>query len=55
MSRAALVRLNLVLLRIGAEYGPNCLTGVVTPRIVCGEIYRYLKEDMKLLWVRRLV
>ncbi|KAL7414050.1 hypothetical protein BDY24DRAFT_387408 [Mrakia frigida] len=42
--------LNLVILRIGAEYGPNSLTGVVLPRIVAGHIYKYLKQDMKLLW-----
>ncbi|TIA95151.1 hypothetical protein E3P89_03797 [Wallemia ichthyophaga] len=42
--------LPLSILRIGVWYGPNQIHGKITPRVMCGDIYRYLGEEMKFLW-----
>ncbi|KAG9303602.1 hypothetical protein G9A89_018498 [Geosiphon pyriformis] len=45
--------LNLVILRPAIVYGIGA-TGGLTPRLVCGRIYKSLKEDMKFLWTKDL-
>jgi len=42
--------LNLVILRTATTYGPYNLSGIVTPRITLGRVYKYLNEEMKYLW-----
>ncbi|TIB97108.1 hypothetical protein E3Q18_02781 [Wallemia mellicola] len=49
-SLSSISNLPLVVLRIGAWYGPFQLNGKITPRIICADIYRHLKEDIKFLW-----
>ena len=49
-SLSSISNLPLVILRIGAWYGPFQLNGKITPRIICADIYRHLKEDIKFLW-----
>ncbi|CAG8457660.1 2511_t:CDS:2 [Funneliformis caledonium] len=41
--------LNLVILRPAIVYGKGAQMGIV-PRVVCGRIYQYLREEMKFLW-----
>ena len=41
--------LNLVVLRLATVYGPYNLSGIVTPRITLGRVYKYLDEEMKYL------
>ncbi|CAG8618516.1 27442_t:CDS:2 [Dentiscutata erythropus] len=41
--------LNLAILRPSVVYGPGATMGI-TPRIVCGRIYKLLNEEMKVLW-----
>jgi len=45
--------LNLVILRPAVVYGPGATSGI-TPRLVCGRIYKYLNEEMKCLWTKDL-
>ncbi|CAG8700674.1 20717_t:CDS:2 [Cetraspora pellucida] len=45
--------LNLVILRPTIVYGPGATMGL-TPRIVCGRIYKLLDEEMKVLWSKDL-
>lgn len=45
--------LNLVLLRPAFFYGPYTLTGI-TPRVLIGEVYRYLGEKLEFLWKESL-
>lgn len=42
--------LNLVILRTATVYGPYNLSGIVTPRITLGRVYKYLNEEMKYLY-----
>lgn len=41
--------LNTGVVRCGAWYGPGTWEGEVIPRLVAGQIYQYLKEEMKFL------
>ncbi|CAG8486525.1 16229_t:CDS:2 [Acaulospora morrowiae] len=45
--------LNLVILRPALVYGLGATTGIV-PRLVCGRIYQFTKEEMKFLWSKDL-
>ncbi|KAI8876534.1 NAD(P)-binding protein [Backusella circina FSU 941] len=45
--------LNLLILRPATVYGPGALLGL-TPRLIIGRVYKYLKEEMKLLWSKDL-
>jgi len=45
--------LNLVILRPAVVYGTGATMGLV-PRIVCGRIYQYTKEELKFLWTKDL-
>ncbi|GAN06133.1 NAD-dependent epimerase/dehydratase [Mucor ambiguus] len=45
--------LNLIILRPAVVYGPGALLGL-TPRLIIGRIYKYLDEEMKLLWSKDL-
>ncbi|KAG8899046.1 hypothetical protein FRB99_006963 [Tulasnella sp. 403] len=47
---AGIENLNLVILRTATVYGPFNLSGIVTPRITLGRVYKYLDEEMKYLW-----
>ncbi|TIA88836.1 hypothetical protein E3P99_02357 [Wallemia hederae] len=49
-SLATIPNLPLSILRVGAWYGPSQLHGKITPRLMCGDIYRHLNEEMKFLW-----
>lgn len=43
------ISLNLVVLRTATVYGPYNLSGIVTPRITLGRVYKHLNEEMKYL------
>ncbi|KAI8644860.1 hypothetical protein BD408DRAFT_474713 [Parasitella parasitica] len=45
--------INLIILRPAVVYGPGALSGL-TPRLIIGRIYKYLDEEMKLLWSKDL-
>ncbi|KAI8373920.1 hypothetical protein EDC96DRAFT_497956 [Choanephora cucurbitarum] len=45
--------LNLIILRPAVIYGPGANLGL-TPRLIIGRIYKYLNEEMKLLWSKDL-
>ncbi|CAG8545640.1 2104_t:CDS:10 [Diversispora eburnea] len=45
--------LNLVILRPAMVYGLGATSGLA-PRLVCGRIYKYIKEEMKFLWTKDL-
>jgi len=45
--------LNLVILRPALVYGPGATMGLA-PRLVCGRIYQFIKEEMKFLWSKDL-
>ncbi|KAI8987158.1 hypothetical protein BDB01DRAFT_849305 [Pilobolus umbonatus] len=45
--------LNLIILRPPVVYGPGAVSGLV-PRLIIGRIYKYLNEEMKLLWSKEL-
>ncbi|KAI8149686.1 hypothetical protein BJV82DRAFT_588937 [Fennellomyces sp. T-0311] len=45
--------LNLVILRPAVVYGPGALLGM-TPRLIIGQVYKHLGEEMKLLWSKDL-
>ncbi|KAJ1307224.1 hypothetical protein OPQ81_001338 [Rhizoctonia solani] len=47
---ASIQDLNLVILRIGAIYGPGNNWGIITPRIALGPVYKHLGLEMKYLW-----
>ncbi|CAE6401513.1 unnamed protein product [Rhizoctonia solani] len=47
---ASIENLNLVILRIGAIYGPGNNWGIITPRIALGPVYKHLNIEMKYLW-----
>jgi len=39
-----------VILRVGLGYGPWVMYGYITPAIVLGRVYQFLKETMTYLW-----
>jgi nucleoside-diphosphate-sugar epimerase len=45
--------LNLIIVRPAYVYGPGDINGV-SPRIICGAVYKYLNEKMKVLWDEKL-
>ncbi|KAJ1500644.1 hypothetical protein HMI54_010652, partial [Coelomomyces lativittatus] len=45
--------LNLIIVRPAIVYGPGDIQGI-TPRLIIGEIYKYLNEEMKFLWTKDL-
>lgn len=45
--------LNLVIVRPAIVYGPGDRYGLA-PRIICGAIYKHIKEEMKFLWNKDL-
>ncbi|ORX43849.1 NAD(P)-binding protein [Hesseltinella vesiculosa] len=45
--------LNLIIIRPALVYGPFAQTGL-TPRLIIGRVYEYLKEEMTLLWSKDL-
>ncbi|KAI9219274.1 NAD-dependent epimerase/dehydratase [Blastocladiella britannica] len=45
--------LNLIIVRPAIVYGPGDIQGI-TPRLICGHVYRHLKQEMKLLWTKDL-
>ncbi|CAE6478601.1 hypothetical protein ACGC1H_003020 [Rhizoctonia solani] len=47
---ASIEGLNLVILRVGAIYGPGNNWGIITPRIALGPVYKHLGMEMKYLW-----
>ncbi|CAE6432678.1 unnamed protein product [Rhizoctonia solani] len=47
---ASIEGLNLVILRVGAIYGPGNNWGIITPRIALGPVYKHLRMEMKYLW-----
>ncbi|KAH8915397.1 hypothetical protein BT69DRAFT_1310345 [Atractiella rhizophila] len=46
---AEMSRLNLILVRPAIIYGPY-IVGGLTPRLLIGEVYKYLNEKMDFLW-----
>jgi len=51
---AGIPNLPLVIIRAGIPYGPYCSYGVVTQRILIGEVYRYKQRKMRYLWSPQL-
>ncbi|KAF8321445.1 uncharacterized protein EI90DRAFT_3147090 [Cantharellus anzutake] len=47
---AAIQGLNLVIVRVGAAYGPQQTFGTVHSRIIVGRVYQYRQWEMKYLW-----
>jgi len=45
--------LNLIVVRPAIVYGPGDLNGL-SPRIICGAVYKHLGEKMKFLWDEKL-
>ncbi|KAI8337758.1 hypothetical protein BC941DRAFT_426101 [Chlamydoabsidia padenii] len=45
--------LNLIIIRPAVTYGPGANTGL-TPRLIIGRVYKYLNEEMTLLWSKDL-
>lgn len=45
--------LNLIIVRPVNIYGPADVVGI-SPRIICGAVYKHLKEKMKFLWDEKL-
>jgi len=45
--------LNLVIVRPATVYGPGDINGL-SPRIICGAVYKHLGEKMKFLWDEKL-
>jgi len=45
--------LNLIIVRPALVYGPGDTNGL-SPRIICGAVYKYLKEKMEFLWDKDL-
>ncbi|KZO99380.1 hypothetical protein CALVIDRAFT_379332 [Calocera viscosa TUFC12733] len=53
-SLAGIPNLPLVIIRAGIPYGPYCSYGVVTQRILLGEVYRYKQRKMRYIWSPQL-
>jgi len=45
--------LNLVIVRPAVVYGPGDVQGI-TPRLIIGNVYKHLNEEMKFLWTKDL-
>jgi len=45
--------LNLIVVRPATVYGPGDINGL-SPRIICGAVYKHLGEKMKFLWDEKL-
>lgn len=45
--------LNLIIVRPAMIYGPGDISGL-SPRIICGAVYKHLNEKMKFLWTEEL-
>jgi len=45
--------LNLIVVRPAVVYGPGDVSGL-SPRIICGAVYKHLNEKMKFLWDEKL-
>jgi len=45
--------LNLIIVRPAIVYGPGDVSGL-SPRIICGAVYKHLNEKMKFLWDEKL-
>jgi len=45
--------LNLIIARPAIVYGPGDINGI-TPRIICGAVYKFLGEEMEFLWDKDL-
>jgi len=45
--------LNLIIVRPAIVYGPGDILGI-TPRFICGAVYKHLKETMEFLWDKDL-
>jgi len=45
----AIPGLNIVIVRPAIVYGPGDISGI-TPRIICGAVYKHLGEEMEFLW-----
>jgi len=45
----AIPNANVIILRPAIVYGPGDLSGI-TPRIICGAVYKHLNEEMEFLW-----
>jgi len=45
--------LNLIIVRPALVYGPGDIGGI-TPRIICGAVYKFLNEEMEFLWDKDL-
>jgi len=48
-----IANLNLIIVRPAYVYGPGDITGM-SPRIICGAVYKFLGEKMKFLWDEKL-
>jgi len=49
----AIPGLNLVIVRPAIVYGPGDISGI-TPRIICGAVYKHLGEEMEFLWDKEM-
>lgn len=49
----AIPNLNLVIVRPSIVYGPGDISGI-TPRIICGAVYKHLGEEMEFLWDKEM-
>jgi len=45
--------LNFIIVRPAIVYGPGDISGI-TPRIICGAVYKHLKEEMEFLWDKEM-
>jgi len=45
--------LNIIIVRPAVVYGPGDILGI-TPRIICGAVYKHLGETMEFLWDKEL-
>jgi len=45
--------LNLIIVRPATVYGPGDINGL-SPRVICGAVYKHLGEKMKFLWDEKL-
>jgi len=45
--------LNLIVVRPSIVYGPGDIMGL-TPRLICGAVYKHLQEEMEFLWDKDL-
>jgi len=50
---ANIPNLNYVIVRPAIVYGPGDISGI-TPRIICGAVYKHLGEEMEFLWDKEM-